>query len=289
MVPLSVDKSIELEADVHLSANPQVVLAPNATYLSVSSRASFLTADGRVDPRTPPALPDLSKEELGSHMITSQLSSYPFQSAIWGLYEEGALVTALSSGDLPAGSPDILNTHFYRFLIPKLQSTYPDQPMILTLNATATPIVVLDQDTVSLSSNLDMIFSVLLPDNKTTVPAFTLASNLSTTISAGVNGTNITGHMGHADITISKKSSSFGNLGPTIISLLQGPLGILLNYVVIPNVNKMLAHGEPLPNVKVTLPGYDITVSLVNPVLGFGQGYVLVGTDADIKVTPTTA
>ena len=87
--PIPLPAPFKAEADVHLSAAPGVISSPNATYMGVSSRASFLTGDGHADPSTAPALPQLGPKDLGSHMVTVQVSAYPFQSAAWALYTQG--------------------------------------------------------------------------------------------------------------------------------------------------------------------------------------------------------
>ena len=69
--------------------------------------------------------------------------------------------------------------------------------------------------------------------------------------------------------------------------MLQAPISLALNYVIIPKLNVILGRGMALPAVTVPTKGYNIHVNLVNPELGFGKDYVLVGADANITVTPS--
>ena len=285
IVPIPLPKPFRAEADVHLSANPAVVAASNATYMAVSARASFLTGDGRVDPSPAPPLPPLGPSDLGAHMVTTQVTSYPFQSAAWALYSQGALKGEITAKDLPQGTPDFLNTSFYRLLIPGLNKAYPDTAMALTINATAVPGVTLEAGTVPISADTDLIFSVIKPD-KTLAPGFTLGCNISASIGAEVHSGNITGKIGDATLKLDAVSSAYGRLGPYIISLLQDPMELVVNHVILPKLNALLGVGAPLPSVAVKVPGYTLGIALTNPVLGFGDGYALVGTDVNITSSP---
>ena len=72
-----------------------------------------------------------------------------------------------------------------------------------------------------------------------------------------------------------------------VLSLLRTPISLALNYVIIPDLNKRLAKGLPLPKIVAKVGGYTMTINIVNPILGFGEGYVLVGTDAQISIKPS--
>jgi hypothetical protein len=93
--------------------------------------------------------------------------------------------------------------------------------MALTVNATAVPSLSLQEAAVPIAAATDLIFSVILPD-KSLAPAFTLGCNISSSISAAVNaGGNITGRVGDATLRLAAVASSFGRLGPVVLSLLQ--------------------------------------------------------------------
>jgi hypothetical protein len=64
---------------------------------------------------------------------------------------------------------------------------------------------------------------------------------------------------------------------------------LVVNRVILPRLNDILAVGASLPSIKVKATGYTLEIALTHPELGFGQGYALVGTDVNITTTPTTA
>ena len=78
-----------------------------------------------------------------------------------------------------------------------------------------------------------LTFAVLLPNNATT-PAFTLGGKAATSAAVGVRDTppTVNGHLNEATIDLKFKSSAVGELGPLVISLLDVPMQLVMNHII---------------------------------------------------------
>merc|ERR1711959_274 len=200
-----------------------------------------------------PSWDDFAKDEYVQVMVTSwSLESYAFTYYVGQRLERIIPHTAIGPN-----SPIQLNTSSLSLFAPALKDKFPNRWMQLELKATAPAVVSITNTsgiTVKLPTKLS--FQVLNGNGTVLAQAFALTAN----VGAGLS-TNI---VGKTSQIITAKVTSF--LAPFVVAeSIVGPVNLvngLFNFtngiiddIVLPIVNKILAEGFPLPSA----PGFNLT------------------------------
>lgn len=210
---------------------------------------------------------------------------------------------------LPPKAQHILNTRFFRLLMPRLyhvlplcdqthacrlvadtstdaRQAFPEHNMTLDVSAHSCPTVSVAGGAVTLSGQLVLAFKVvngtqLVDAFDLTDKGFTTRVHLSTydvppALSAKIDDVHLSFAAGH---------SAYGHLGPALIALLSGPLNAAVQLAVLPRLNAKLQR-VPIPNVAVNISGYRLVVDWARPEIDLSGGsYALVATDANISLS----
>ena len=272
--------------DYHLSGTPSVV---SLGYLEAAAHAR-VDVNGVKSLSPMPVMPSLTSAQIGTHMITAQLSPYVLNTAFWGFFQQHLVGTTITKAMVPQALQFLFNTDAFP-LLPKLQKAYPHSEMLVNLSATSIPTVSIAVSGVT--ATLDAKATFLVAPSATRgapLPAFDLrAPALKATVKIGATGGDspaITGSIGTVNLELKAGSSSFGDLGPAVIAFLSKPLNEVLNSVAIPLVNDVIKSGIPIPNIDQTVDGYHIKVAIANPEISPQDGFALVGTDVSASITP---
>lgn len=208
-----------------------------------------------------------------SSMVQIFLSEYVFNSYTWALYHAKALNFLITPALIPPTVPFQLNTSDFKSVVPALYKNYPNDGMEISIVANAAPHATIYASGINVSGSADMTFKVVEP-NGTIVPAFTCEGTLSLSITADVYNASVYGKIQHAAFNISLESS---RIGPFDIKPLSSLVDFAFLVVGVPQLNTYLSKGIPLPSFK--------EISIIQPHLHFGSGFVAVETD--FKYTPT--
>ena len=233
----------------------------------------------------------LTPAQLCSHMLTGQLSPFLFNTGLYVFAAEGLLYYTVTRSELPSALQGVLNTDFFRLILPKLSDAYPHQDMQMNVSITNYPNVSIGTDTAAVHADVQIDFQVVNGSAANgSIEAFSLLCPFEAAASLGISNSTsspaVTGSVHNVSLQLFPGHSSFGNLGPEIISLLSVPVNTIFNELIIPLVNQVIGPGVPIPTIDQTIAGYHITVGVANPTIALMQGYALVGTDLDISITP---
>ena len=276
------------QLDWHLVEAPRVVKSGADAFLAVDVRGETTPTSGAHDPNaTQVALPDPTPTTL--RMVTTELSPYPFNTAIWTYFAQGVLSVNVSADALPPQARGLLNTRFFEYLMPKLYEAYPGRNMSLVVRADrASPELSIRGGKLTLSGHVDLGFVVL--DGTRRVDAFHVRDDhfsTTLTLSASDNPPTVKGSIADIRLTLTAGRSAFGDLVPELLVLLSAPLNAVVNGVILPICNRHLNKGVVLPTIKADIGGYRLTVNLTRPEIDMSGGsYALVGTSATIRLVP---
>lgn len=193
----------------------------------------------------------------------------------------------------------VLNTGFFRLLMPHLYKAHPDANMTLIVNATSLPkVTVRGPPTPAAGGNLSLVLNVQLTfvlDDTASTTAFSLSdepfeATVSLAIKPGPPPANVpafTGRVAHVDLSLESGSSPFDPIGADVLAALTVPLSLVFNQVLLPLVNAVLGVGLPLSPEVLPLPGYgSLTVGFVSPVVHLSENFVFVATDLAFSFKP---
>ena len=137
------------------------------------------------------------------------------------------------------------------------------------------------------------------PPTSQLLPAFSLLTATSAPIATGelrigrrrLSGEyTITGALDDVELALTPGNSSFGELGPKLISLLSVPLNAMLNHALLPLINVVLGDGWGIPPFQYEFDFFDTPYHLSlypdDPELELAEGFALIGTDLKAVVTP---
>jgi len=105
-------------------------------------------------------------------------------------------------------------------------------------------------------------------NNGTLVPAFTLTGWVATAGTAHLSGLTISGNLTFLNGNFSLQSSE---IGPINVQVFDSLLNLLFSSGVVPAVNAIIEKGFNLPTVQ--------GLTFINPTLGFGNRFVYVSTN----------
>ena len=273
--------------DYHLTATPVVA---SAGYLEAAA-SSRVDVAGVKSLLPIPVMPTLTAAQLGARMLTAQLSPYVLNTALDGFQKHGLIRTSLTPSMLPDALRGVLNTDFFSLLLPRLAEAYPHGDLILNLSATAVPVVSFARKGATVKVDAEAAFFVAPSATKgSALSAFSmLCPSLETTVvirATSGPAPALTAEVGGVNVRLQAGKSSFGTLGPEVIALLSEPLNQILNSVVIPLANRIIAPGIPIPQVDETVGGYRFQLAVTQPEITKEDGFGLIATDISASITP---
>ena len=284
------------QLDWHLIAPPRVVADENATtFMATDVLAEVFTRSGQHSNRSIAPMADPTRSDL--RMLTVELSEYPLNTALWSFWTQGQLSVTVTPEMLTPATRGLLNTAFFRLLMPKLYNAFPNHNMTLLVRAAPAPIgpcpnVTIRAGKVKLWAHVDLLFQVLPGSGAAPVDAFSLwdpfegAVELDA-VTPQLGPPRLTGKIDSVDLDLHPGVSHYGELVPALIALLFDPLNTVINSVVLPLANAILSVGFPLPSVSATLAGYVLTVNVTNPIIDMtGGDFALVGTNVKVTLAP---
>jgi len=282
--PAPYDKAV---LDYHLTGTPVV---SSAGYLEAAA-ASRVDVGGVKSLLPMPVMPTLTAAQIGARMLTAQLSPYVLNTALDGYQKQQLIRISVTPDMLPDALRGVLNTDFFSLLLPKLAKAYPHADLFLNLSATSTPVVSFARSGATVKVDAEAAFFVAPSATKgTAVSAFSMrCSSLEATVVISVTSDSkpaLTGKLGDVNVRLEPGKSSFGKLGPEIIALLSQPLNEILNSVVIPLANRVIAPGIPIPQVDETVGGYRFQLAITQPEITKEDGFGLIATDISASITP---
>ncbi|KAK1389090.1 Lipid-binding serum glycoprotein family protein [Heracleum sosnowskyi] len=151
----------------------------------------------------------------------------------------------------------ILNTAWWRYLIPQLYKKYPNDDMNLNISLSAPPVVRISPHGISATVYADLIIDVLEGGNLVPVVCISLVIRGSGSVKLVQN--NLAGSLQLDDFTTQLKWSQIGKLH---MYLIQPVVWTLIETVCLPYANSRLGKGFPLPIIHgFTLQNAEIVFS----------------------------
>lgn len=247
----------EVEINYELTQAPSV----SSSHVSLSVLGEFYSVSNpKPAPYIAAPLPDSETDE----MIQFFVSDFSVNSASYSFFSADMMQLYVNDSMLPATSPIRLNTTYFSVLIPPLQKAYPNEMFKLRLYAADTPTVSFSSSGADVNALVNVDF-IILPSLDI---AFTLQLKILGDGEAVVKGNNITGSVSFLNATLSIEKTNIGNF--SLLSL-QEIMGTVVEQFLVPQVNKKLNVGFPLP----TIAG----VTFNEPSIGWGPNYLYVSTD----------
>ncbi|WOH05785.1 hypothetical protein DCAR_0625206 [Daucus carota subsp. sativus] len=151
----------------------------------------------------------------------------------------------------------MLNTAWWRFLIPQLYRKYPNDDMNLNISLSAPPVVQISPHGISATVYADLIVDVM--EGRDIVPVLCISLVIRGSGSVKVVKNNLAGSLQLDDFTMEQKWSQIGKLH---MYLIQPIVWTLIETVCLPYANSRLGKGFPLPIIHgFTLQNAEIVFS----------------------------
>jgi len=246
------------------------IFVPN-THLTTKHVGEFYYIQNPIEaPFTPSNVPD----SITNQMLQIILSDFFPNSVGSVFFQAGILKADVYPKDVPEWVPIHLNTSDFCSFLPGMCQTFPNQGLVLHIEATESPFATFNKDSPMVTAKGLIAFSAI-EESGALSPAF--AVNF-VALGSGValidSNNNLTAHIQYLSSNFSLVSSHIGDIP---VEFLQFLIDTLLEQAIVPAVNSIIERGIILPTVA--------GVSLINPSLIYGDGYIAVSTD--IKYTPT--
>jgi len=223
-------------------------------------------------PFQPVPTPDIQNTNV---MVQFTIAQFVPDSATFALWKDGLLVLHVTDSMIPPDSPVRFNTDSFKFIIPQLYNAFPSKALEANISPLSTPLVTFEASSMmNFQSSLEMIWYAVVSAGNLQ-PAMTLGIDLIASGKVSLVNKALFVNMTFANVTLSLRSS---NIGPVDITPLND-IALLAVSEGIPFINEFFKNGFPLPQIP--------QVQLVNPYLGYGNGFIYVNTD--IIYTPTTS
>eukprot|EP01139_Manchomonas_bermudensis_P005556 Amastigsp_a175319_881.p1 type:complete len:508 gc:universal Amastigsp_a175319_881:30-1553(+) len=240
-VRVPIDSAGYGELDMSLMAQPQV--SPD----SIVSYHLGLAA-GRAEhtavfiPQTPS--PDLPPQNTG-RLVQLEASADVFTSMAMLYAKLGLLNTHLTA--LPDASPLKLNVYDFSEMVPELLDYFSEsQAMVADIVATSPPLFTIEPSGLGATAVFSLAFGVVDATDSTRIaPAYTLSATVELTGTATVtDAATLQGVLTFASATLVVASSAIGTIDP---STSEQVVNFALRQVAVPQLNRVLAAGIPLP------------------------------------------
>ena len=227
-------------------------------------------------PFSPPPLPPITDT---AKMMYIWLSEYVVNTAGLVYHETGFLAYNITPDMVPKDVPIKLNTSSFRKLIPALYSKYPNMGMLLTVKTTKPPQMQIYPKSANLTAIGEVNVQVITPNNTVPQSAFIMGLTVYMNAYAWVHPNGTKEQVISANITLLKFTFDVisSNIGDISLAELNQAVQLLVNLAVIPLANVYGQKGLEIPLVD--------GLSFVNPSVSFGEGYVLISSDAHYNPT----
>lgn len=276
-IPFPPETGMTGEIDVGL-ANPATVSDPTSPVLVIDSKMKFgIPGKPASSPFTPVDLP--TKVSSTSNDFSLYVTQWIPNNAIWQLFNDGKLKYRITDDIIPPESPIHLNTNDLKNYIPELFEKFPNQSVVVDVEALYAPYVQFDIPVYTVL-NVSLTFSVV-DATKAIVPAFKMNTNAygsmsKVNVQASEDGSalKITGKLDEMKISTELVQSW---MGPVNVDRIRVTVSILINNGILPTINEKLEAG-----ILIELPK-GLIVS--NIVFQFLTGYLSLG--GQVKYTPS--
>lgn len=175
-----------------------------------------------------------------SNMLLLSLDEAVFNSALDVYYKADSMHWVVDK--IPDQS--LLNTAGWKFIIPRLYRSYPNDDMVLNISMASSPVMRITSEKIGATINADMIIDVL--HGTETVPVACISVVVSASGVVAAAGNKVYGRVELDDFSLSLKWTKIGNFH---MSLIQGVIRVFLNTACMPYLNSCLGHGFILPVV----------------------------------------
>ncbi|EEC80477.1 putative BPI/LBP family protein At1g04970 [Oryza sativa Japonica Group] len=175
-----------------------------------------------------------------SKMLLLSLDEAVFNSALEVYFKAGSMHWVVDK--IPDQS--LLNTASWKFIIPRLYWSYPNDDMLLNISMASPPVMRITSEKIGATIYADMIIDVL--HDKETIPVACISVVVSASGVAEAAGNKVYGKVELGNFSLALKWSKIGNFH---MSLIQGVIRVFLNTVCMPYLNSRLGHGVILPVV----------------------------------------
>ncbi|KAL5200435.1 hypothetical protein ABZP36_021638 [Zizania latifolia] len=175
-----------------------------------------------------------------SKMLLLSLDEDVFNSALEVYFKAGSMHWVVDK--VPDQS--LLNTASWKFIIPRLYWSYPNDNMLLNISMTSSPVIRITSEKIGATTNADLIIDVVHATE--TIPVLCISVVVSASGVAEAAGNKVYGSVELDNFSLALKWSNVGNIH---MSLIQGVIRVFLNTVCMPYLNSRLGHGVVLPVV----------------------------------------
>lgn len=185
-------------------------------------------------------------------MFSMAVSPWIVNNMLWIFQEKGLFSYTVHSDEVPAEAPLKLRTNDFLLIAPGLVLQL-GQDMALTIASSSAPVLSLKDDgTIGISVPTKLGFDVIQPNGSRRF-AFTIDSPVEISVSIAVEeGTPqvLTAKLALLSVTpLSVGESAVGPLNCCVVHTIGSLLQCLTNAVVLPNINRHLEKGAPLPAI----------------------------------------
>ncbi|GFO20660.1 bactericidal permeability increasing protein [Plakobranchus ocellatus] len=257
----------------------RLVAAPAITtdYFEILDKGEvFWEADVKESPFSPSPIPALADN---SRMVYIWVTEYTPNTFFYQAQTHGYLKYNVTKDDLPDDQSSYLNTtcpfKCIGTIIPQIGKLYPNSTVELRLHSQALPKATASNKTLTAALSTIMDLYAHTPDRKVPFLA-TLNVNVSLTLKPSIKDEKLNAVISDHSFKLSVLKSAIGQLNPTLLNIV---LGGVMDFVVIPKLNKIAAKGVQLPMVG--------GVQFNNTELILQEGNLLIGTDLQYKVDNT--
>jgi len=259
-IPFTEDFADIAEIDYSLISGPTF----GSNYLTLNAKGEFYYLPNKTEaPFSAQPMPDLVSEQKLQVMLSELVpnsASYVFRTS-------GKMTGVLKDKNLPDWAPIRLITSSWAYIIPEMAKKYPNMQMQAQFTTSSPPTAQASPQGILISGPAEIVVSVLPPDADP-VPVFGINIKLISSGKATVSEGKVLGVLSYLNSSI---STGFSNVGTINLSLLDSIIKLLCENAIVPFFNYYLSHGIIIP----TIHG----VSLVNPQIVYGEGYIGVATD----------
>jgi len=259
-----------------LTADFTLVDAPRfgANYMVTDLKGEFFGVKVHQEaPFQPVAIPDVQNTNV---MVQATIAQYVPDTVGFALWKDGLLQAKIDDSMIPKDSPVRFNTDSLRYIIPPLYTAFPSKQLQATIDPTDTPLTTFEANgNMGVNAKFEMKWYAVV-NNKTNELkyAFNLGINLVAKGEVKLRNHDIYVNVTYGNITLSLRDSQIGQFDLNPLN----DIALLVLSEGIPFVNNYFEKGVPLPQIP--------HVELINPYLGYGNGYIFVNTD--FKYTPQT-
>ncbi|KAE9591213.1 hypothetical protein Lal_00014531 [Lupinus albus] len=171
-------------------------------------------------------------------MIKVSIHENVFKSASLVYFNLGRMQLVID--ELPEKA--ILNTAEWRFIVPQLYKTYPNDDMQLNITVSSPPVIQVTNQDIGATIFVDITIDVL-EDGEVT-PVACISVDISASCAVEIVGNRIVGRLKLQKFSVYLKWSKIGKLH---MKLIQPLMTTTLKTVIIPYLNFQLKRGLPLP------------------------------------------